>query len=268
MLGFASNHLNTKARLSVDAKGQLVGNSFSAVVVARLLAGLVLKEDQCQGKDLTLAIWHVWKAMEDKAQQEDKPWKVRFASVAAGVSGVVSLASQVLPSAALPLRPWVDPQEWLNDEEMLAYLLARAGTHRGGEIRVDLGMPYSVGELCRQSIDPGHWLWKVLLSYQWKQKDQHINVLELVAVLDLLRRLGRDGKCHSKRMVTLVDNQVAVSCITKGRSSARALQGPLRRISAVCLAGHFRLCLGWIKSKLNPADGPSRWAKKRQGSHA
>ena len=268
MLGFASNHLNTKARLSVDAKGQLVGNSFSAVVVARLLAGLVLKEDQCQGKDLTLAIWHVWKAMEDKAQQEDKPWKVRFASVAAGVSGVVSLASQVLPSAALPLRPWVDPQEWLNDEEMLAYLLARAGTHRGGEIRVDLGMPYSVGELCRQSIDPGHWLWKVLLSYQWKQKDQHINVLELVAVLDLLRRLGRDGKCHSKRMVTLVDNQVAVSCITKGRSSARALQGPLRRISAVCLAGHFRLCLGWIKSKWNPADGPSRWAKKRQGSHA
>lgn len=147
---------------------------------------------------------------------------------------------------------------------MLAYLLARTGTHRGGEIRIDLGMPYSVGELCRQSIDPGHWLWKVLLSYEWKKKDQHINVLELVAVLDLLRRLGRDGKFHSKRMVTLVDNQVAMSCITKGRSSARALQAPLRRINAVCLAGHLRLCLGWIKSKWNPADGPSRWAKKKR----
>eukprot|EP00435_Cladocopium_sp_Y103_P052133 s394_g16.t1 len=270
MMGFPSNHLNTKTRLSVDLKGQMIGNSFSAIVVARLLAGLVVTEEECSGKDITLALWHVWKAMEQKAQHEDKPWKIRFASVAAGVPGVVSLANQVLPSAASPLRPWVDPQEWLTDEEMLSYLLARTATHRGGEIRVDLGMPYSVGELCRQSIDPGHWLWKVLLSYQWKQKDQHINVLELVAVLDLLRRLGRDSKFHSKRMVTLVDNQVAVSSITKGRSSARALQGPLRRINAVCLAAHFRLCLGWIKSKWNPADGPSRWAKKsrKQETHA
>ena len=264
MMGFVSTHLNTKARLSNDAKGQMIGNSFSAIVVARLLVGLIVTADQCQGKDVTLNLWHVWKEKEEKARLEDKPWKVRFASVAAGIPGVVSLASQVLPPPAVPLRSWIDPQEWLTNEEMLAYLLARTGTHRGGEIRIDLGMPYSVGELCRQSIDPGHWLWKVLLSYEWKKKDQHINVLELVAVLDLLRRLGRDGKFHSKRMVTLVDNQVAMSCITKGRSSARALQAPLRRINAVCLAGHLRLCLGWIKSKWNPADGPSRWAKKKR----
>ena len=264
MMGFQSSHLTTKTRLSSDTKGQMIGNSFSAMVVARLLVGLVLTPEQCANKDISLMLWEVWKDKEAKVQQEDKPWKVRFASVAAGVPGVVSLLERVLPSPASPLRSFIDPQGWLTDEEMLSYLLARNGTHRSAEIRIDLGMPYSVGELCRQSIDPSHWVWKVLMSYSWKEPGQHINVLELVAVLDVLRRQGRDQKCHGQRLITLVDNQVAVSCLSKGRSSARALQGPLRRISAVCLAAHFRLCLGWIKSKWNPADGPSRWAKRRR----
>ena len=264
MMGFFSNHLTTKTRLSADARGQMIGNSFSAIVVARLLAGLVLDEASCSGEDVTLRIWQVWLEKEKQVKLEDKPWKVRFASVAAGVPGVVSLRHQVLPPPQLQLRTLVDPQGWLTDEEMLTYLLARNGAFRCGEIRVDLGMAYAVGEICRQSINPSHWTWKVLLSYKWKQGGQHINTLEVTAVLDLLRKLGRDAKYHGHKLIILVDNQVAISCITKGRSSARGLQGPLRRLSAVCLVGHFRLCLGWIKSKWNPADGPSRWAVKRR----
>jgi site-specific DNA-cytosine methylase len=264
MMGFQSSHLATKARLSADVRGQMVGNSFSAIAVARLLAGLVVTAEQCKRKDVTLLIWQVWKEKEERVKKEDKPWKVRFASVAAGAPGVVSLLDKFLPSPVAPLRSFIDPQNWLTDEEMLTYLLARNGTHRNAEIRVDLGMPYSVGELCRQSVDPTHWCWKVLMSYTWKEKGQHINVLELVAVLDVLRRQGRDQKFHNQRLVTLVDNQVAVSSLSKGRSSAKALQGPLRRISAVCLAAHFRLCLAWVKSKWNPADGPSRWAARRK----
>lgn len=48
---------------------------------------------------------------------------------------------------------------------------------------------------CRQSV----WCWKVLLSYQWQQKGQHINVLELAAVLDVMRKLAKDPKYHEKR---------------------------------------------------------------------
>lgn len=264
MMGFCSNHLTAKNRLSNDLKGQMIGNSFSAISVARLLVGLVATPEQCKNKDVTLLLWQVWQQKEQKARQEDKPWKIRFSSVAAGAPGAVSLVHEILPSPVAPLRSLIDPQGWLTDEEALSYLLARNGTHRNAEIRVDLGMPYAVGELCRQSVDPTHWVWKVLLSYAWKEKGQHINVLELVAVLDLLRRQARDPKFHSLKMLTLVDNQVALSCISKGRSSARALQGPLRRISAVSLAAHFRLCLAWVKSKWNPADGPSRWAKKKR----
>eukprot|EP00438_Fugacium_kawagutii_P000277 Skav206174 [mRNA] locus=scaffold3494:124406:139670:+ [translate_table: standard] len=266
MLGFLSNHLTTKNRLSLDIRGQMIGNSISCMSVARLMAGLVVRPEECSQHDLTLKLWEVWRTKELQVKAEDKPWKVRFASVAPGVSGTVSLRNQILPCPAIPLRPWLDPQGWLSDEEMLTYLLARNGTHRGAEIRIDLGMPFSVGELCRQSVNPSHWLWKVLLSYEWKEKGQHINALELVAVLDLLRRQARLSKFHGQKLVTLVDNQVAISCLTKGRSSSKTLQGPLRRISAVCLTAHFRLCLAWIQSKWNPADGPSRWKKRR--SHA
>jgi site-specific DNA-cytosine methylase len=264
MMGFTSSHLNTKARLSQDQKGQMIGNSFSAIAVARLLVGLVLSPEDCARSDVTLALWNVWKAKEEKVQAEDRPWKVRFSSVAAGMPGTVSLREQVLPSPVMLVRPWVDPQGWMTDEETLAYLLVRNGTHRSAEIRVDLGTPFSVGELCRQSVDPSHWVWRVLLSYEWKEKGQHINTLELVAILDLLRRQGRDVKNQGKRLIALVDNMVAMSCLSKGRSSSRSLQAPLRRISAVCLAAHVRLCLAWVKSQWNPADGPSRWAKKRR----
>eukprot|EP00438_Fugacium_kawagutii_P002559 Skav209852 [mRNA] locus=scaffold1684:52755:56972:+ [translate_table: standard] len=264
MLGFMSSHLTTKSRLNADIQGQMIGNSISCMAVARLLAGLILRPIECQSVDITLKLWEVWRSKEMMVMAESKPWKVRFSSVAPGMPGVVSLRSQVLPSPAVPLRPWLDPQGWLTDEEMLAYLLARNGTHRSAEIRIDLGMPFAVGELCRQSINPGHWLWKVLLSYEWREKGQHINTLELVAVLDLLRRQARQSKFHSQKLITLVDNQVAISCLTKGRSSAKALQGPLRRISAVTLAAHFKLCLAWIQSKWNPADGPSRWKKRRR----
>ena len=137
---------------------------------------------------------------------------------------MVSLREQALPPPLHHARALVDPQNWLTDEETLTYLLARNGTCRCGEMWVDLGMAYSVGEVCHQSINPSHWVWKVVLSYKWKEGGQHINVLEVVAVLDLLRKLSRESKYLGHKLIILVDNQVAMSCITKGRSSARGLQ--------------------------------------------
>ena len=144
----------------------------------------------------------------------------------------------------------------------------RAATHKGGEIRIRDGAPLATGVACRQSIDPTHWTWKVLLSYQWKEPGQHINVLETAAVLDVLRKLCRESKHHHKRYAILIDNQTALSALAKGRSSARALQSPLRRIGAILVAGGVVLHPGWVKSKWNPADGPSRWAAKRHAHGA
>jgi site-specific DNA-cytosine methylase len=266
LMGFPTNHLELKSRLSADLKSQLIGNSFAVIAVARLLVGLVATEEQVVTKDLTEVLWRVWKRNETKIQHMDKPWKLRFGSAAADLSGVGSLRLEVCRLAGIPLRQYLDPERRLSDEELLVYLLTRNGTHKGADIRMDLGMPYAVGEMTRQSIDPSSWTWKVLMSYAWKQKDQHINVLETIAVLDLLRKLARSVKFHKSQIVILVDNQVVLSVLTKGRTSAKALQSPIRRVSAVLLASEVLACYGWIKSGWNPADGPSRWRARR--SHA
>ena len=61
---------------------------------------------------------------------------------------LASLRRQEISSlASFPLRQFVDPERRLTDEELLVYLLTRNGTHMGTNIRVDLGQPYSVGEI-------------------------------------------------------------------------------------------------------------------------
>eukprot|EP00438_Fugacium_kawagutii_P008177 Skav214671 [mRNA] locus=scaffold923:459186:464944:+ [translate_table: standard] len=259
MMGFTSTHLNLKSRMSNDEKGHFIGNGFHAVVVARLLAGLVLDPMHHQEEDLTKQLWTTWKLTEDKACQEHQPWKQRFGVSVQRDQGVVSLRARVSPPANLPLKLKLDPQDRLTDEELLAYQLTRRATQKGCDIRVDLDQPFSYGAFCRHSIDPGNWKWKVLLSYKWKQGGQHINVLETTAALDLARRLARDPKCHGQRSILLVDNMVSLSVLAKGRSSARSLHAPLRRLAAVLLAADLRFYYGWVKSGWNPADGPSRW---------
>lgn len=44
MMGFNSDHLTLKSKMSGDQKGHFIGNSFHAVAVARLLAGLVKRQ--------------------------------------------------------------------------------------------------------------------------------------------------------------------------------------------------------------------------------
>jgi hypothetical protein len=165
----------------------------------------------------------------------------------------------VLPLADVPLRAKLGPKHRLTDAELLAYLLTRQAVHKGCDIRMDRNVPFTYGSLCRHSIDPGNWKWKVLLSYRWKQGGQHINVPETTAVLDLARKLARDPKNHGLRSILLIDNIVSLSVQAKGRSSSRSLHASLRRLAGVLLAADLRFYLAWIKSGWNPADGPSRW---------
>eukprot|EP00434_Breviolum_minutum_P013853 symbB.v1.2.012215.t1/scaffold833.1/size175488/5 len=128
-MGFISSHLTIKKKLTNDEKQELIGNSFHAIVVARLLCRLVCTQNEVQGQDLTAILWETWTQLDEKAAQ----W---FGLKAAGVSGVVGLRKLLLPHADVPLRAFVDPGNRLTDEEFLAYLLTRVATHRNGELRV------------------------------------------------------------------------------------------------------------------------------------
>ena len=162
----------------------------------------------------------------------------------------------------LSVRARADPNAKLSDEQLLAFLIAQNVSHRGTDVRLDHGVPFAAADFCRKSIDPTLWHWKVLQSHKWKRSG-HITQLEAVAVLDLVKRLVRNDAHVNMKCVLLVDNQAVIGIATKGRTSSVLLQGPLRRISAVLLAGNLRLLFGYVKSEWNPADGPSRWVSKR-----
>lgn len=87
-------------------------------------------------------------------------------------------------------------------------------------------------------------------------------MLELGALLLMVNAVARDGRSHSKRLLAFCDSQVSVGASTKGSSSAKALASRLKRLCALLLAADLPLGLRYIRSKGNPADGPSRQHKR------
>lgn len=196
-------------------------------------------------------------------QLKEASWSTRFGPGAKGAVGglrhCLCRSGRLLPSP----RSLLDPNEALSDEQLLTYLITRNVSHRGTDVKLDHGVPFSASDFCRRSIDPTHWEWKVVLSYKWKQPNAHITQLETVAVLDLMRKLSRTSANFQKKSLLLVDNASVVGILTKGRTSACSLRQPLRRLAAILVATSTRLVVAWVKSEWNPADGPSRWVSRR-----
>ena len=176
--------------------------------------------------------------------------------------GWLHIRKRIVEVASVDPRGAIDPNGSLTDEQLLVYLITRNVSHRGTDCNLDSGMPYSASDFCRRSVDPTLWEWKVLLSYKWKQ-EAHINQLEAVAILDLLRKQARQKNNRNLKSLLLVDNSTVVGILTKGRTTSRMLRQPLRRITAVLLATSSRFVVAWVKSEWNPADGPSRWVQRR-----
>jgi hypothetical protein len=106
----------------------------------------------------------------------------------------------------------------------------------------------------------GHVLasrWSTIISSGWLVPE-HINVLELRAVLLAMHWLLSYPSSHLSRVYLLVDSTVTLFALWKGRSSSANILLILRKINALLLASGITLLTGWIPSKVNPADQPSR----------
>ena len=84
----------------------------------------------------------------------------------------------------------------------------------------------------------------------------HINVYEAATVSSLLKQLSWEQP--STRHNIVVDSRVALGAISKGRSSARALQPVLRRSAAYQIAGDLYPSISFGPTRIIPADAPSR----------
>lgn len=114
----------------------------------------------------------------------------------------------------------------------------------------------------RASIPAKLWRWRIVAGWQWKGSKEHINALELRAILTSLKwRLIHNRLRHS-RFLHLTDSLVCLHILSRGRSSSRKLRATMSRINALLLATSTQPLWGYIHTDQNPADRPSRWGTK------
>ena len=115
-----------------------------------------------------------------------------------------------------------------------------------------------------ESIDPELWTWRTCISTAWRFEGEHINVLEVRAVgLALAWRL-RNVKNIGSKFVHLVDSLVTLMCLMKGRTSSLRLNGAVCHCNALMVAGFIQPIFAYVRTALNPADRPSRFASKKE----
>ena len=161
-------------------------------------------------------------------------------------------ATDASPSGAGACIAKVTPDLW--------HSLYRIAEERGKHVRLDWGPAppppsfVSAHSSAAALITPAAWT--ELFAYRFRTND-HINVLELVAWVSLLRRLSQQG-VRRQRILCCVDSRVVLGAVTKGRSSSRKLNHVLRKLAYECLASSLTVDLLWVPSWANPADAPSR----------
>ena len=109
------------------------------------------------------------------------------------------------------------------------------------------------------------WAEELVDSMQWQveacfrtRRSQHINVSEASAVVAEVDREAADPALHRTKGVVCVDSNVFAGAGSKGRSSSRELNRPLRRMAPTLLLTRMQRGYVHVRSDFNPADDPTR----------
>ena len=94
-----------------------------------------------------------------------------------------------------------------------------------------------------------------------RQRRRHINLNEISAALRAEKRQG--DLEPSSFYIHLQDSQVSLACLVKGRSSSTEINRLLQRSIPDHVSSNVRPYYGYVRSKLNPADDPTRAASIR-----
>lgn len=141
-------------------------------------------------------------------------------------------------------------------EDLTRHLLTRVN-HTGSDVRVTTGSIMAPKAYPRQSASEAWWIWNDSFSCKWKRKD-HINSLELRAILLSFQWRVLHGKECDVRFVHLTDSYVCMSVLSKGRSSSNMLMHLVRRCAAFCFSYGLLPILIHVESTENPTDKASR----------
>jgi hypothetical protein len=154
-------------------------------------------------------------------------------------------------------------------EEMLVKKLLSLISIKGEDLMLQASSEEPVKfHRLRASVPAKLWRWRTVAGWRWRGTREHINGLEMRAVLTALKwRLEKQKKLHTK-FVHLVDSLVCLHALSRGRSSSKKLKRTLLRANALLLATKSHVVWAYVHTKQNPADAPSRRPRKRKWSNA
>ena len=169
----------------------------------------------------------------------------------------VSLLAETDACAAPALEP-------LDVLRLVKWLLAQQSA-RGGEIRNAKAAPHAKGRW--QEVDARWFRWETVLSVPWRWRES-INVAEARARDLAIRLRARRLSCQRQRYIHLMDSQVNLACVAKGRTGSRRVGHVMRRAAATLLAAGLQEVVAYVRTDRNPADRASRdrhrWARHRR----
>ena len=116
----------------------------------------------------------------------------------------------------------------------------------------------------RSSVPARLWRWREVTGWRWRHSGEHINVLELRAILTTLRWLVTRRGGYSRRFLHLTDSLVCLHSLSRGRSSSRKLRHVLMRVNSLILAADLHPIWGYVHTAQNSADRPSRRPLQRK----
>ena len=210
MMGFPLNYTSNcapkaerKCGATSDVRLTLVGNSWSVPVVAWLLNQL-------------LHLLGLAPALDPQAILDRcKP------------GAAASMQSRLM---RLPLRL---PRGTFGSELSLARKLGNLISLKGEDILLTTPSTQLMRyHRLRASVPASLWRRKVVSGWHWTRGKEHINCLEMRAILNALRWRLEHQQHLNCRMIHLTDSLVCLHALTRGRTSSRKLRSTISRINA------------------------------------
>ena len=138
----------------------------------------------------------------------------------------------------------------------------RSAIYKGSDVRLSTGKSLNPMSARREAFPALRLKWRTLIGVP--TKPDHINVLEMRGHLLGLRWRSRSKHFINSRFIHLLDSQVTIGVVSKGRSSSKKLLHLLRRISAIMLTADASGFFPYVAFGVNPADVVSRWDHVRK----
>ena len=139
-------------------------------------------------------------------------------------------------------------EEDMNLSVRMVQAFVRRQEYRGSDVRLDVGTLFRPDAFPRATVNPHRWQWHVAHAYPF-ETPEHINILELRALIHCVEWRLRRKNFNGTRFLHLSDSQITLSVCVKGRSSSRKLNRLLRRLAAMSVAAGLYPVLAWVTSQ-------------------